>query len=243
VEELICKLLPFEIADGPTNMAADEVLLHTALTGVAALRFYGWSPPTLSLGYFQSESAGRNDHHRAALPLVRRATGGGALVHHREVTYALGLPPGAWQKGTPWTIRMHQIIATALATLGVEAVLQQSSTPCQEGSLCFHHFTRGDVMIGQAKVVGSAQRKRRRAVLQHGGILLARSPHAPSLPGIQELTGQVLSAAQVVNAVAQAFAAATSATFIEDRWSQREREEIDCLKSNIYATAAWNAKR
>ena len=72
MEELTCRLLPYRVADGPTNMATDEALLEAALAGVATLRFYGWSPPTLSLGYFQSERLRLADPLLAALPFVPR---------------------------------------------------------------------------------------------------------------------------------------------------------------------------
>src|SRR5947209_7466749 len=68
------RLLPFAAADGPRNMAADEVLLEAAVGGGASLRFYGWSEPTLSLGYFQPQSVRLSDPRLAGLPWVRRPT-------------------------------------------------------------------------------------------------------------------------------------------------------------------------
>ena len=89
------RLLPFAGADGATNMSADEALLESAVRGVASLRFYTWAAPTLSLGYFQHADV--RDANLARLPWVRRSTGGGAIVHHHELTYALALPAGdAW---------------------------------------------------------------------------------------------------------------------------------------------------
>src|SRR5207249_11851098 len=67
--------------------------------------------------------------------------------------------------------------------------------------LCFQHYTPGDLLVGSAKVVGSAQRRARSAFLQHGSILLARSPYAPALAGIRELTGRDLAIAEVCAAV------------------------------------------
>ncbi len=92
------RLLPFATADGPHNMAADESLLEAAIAGAASLRFYGWSVPTLSLGYFQPQSVRLADSRLTGLPWVRRPTGGAALVHHHELTYAVALPAGRpWQ--------------------------------------------------------------------------------------------------------------------------------------------------
>src|SRR5829696_8825707 len=117
------RLLPWMTTDGPWNMAADEALLASAAAGVASLRFYGWTEPTLSLGYFQPHAPARSLPALASLAWVRRPSGGLALVHHHEVTYALALPPGAaWQPaGQSWLIRMHEVIHEALLAFGVEA--------------------------------------------------------------------------------------------------------------------------
>ncbi len=117
-----CRLLPCIEADGPHNMAADEVLLQSAIRGLASLRFYGWISATVSLGYFQPERRRHDDSRVAALPFVRRASGGDALVHHHEVTYALAVPAGApWLSDEPWPKRMHAIIAAALNEFGIES--------------------------------------------------------------------------------------------------------------------------
>src|SRR5204863_1172395 len=101
-------------------MAADEVLLHAAAGGIASLRFYGWTRPTLSLGYFQPAAVRLNDPLLAPLPWVRRSTGGATLVHHHELTYAFALPPGLpWQPKGSWMLRMHRIIKFALESAGL----------------------------------------------------------------------------------------------------------------------------
>src|SRR5207249_2965292 len=112
MDSVTIRLLPFATADGAHNMAADEVLLESAATGAASLRFYGWSEPTLSLGYFQPEVTRQGNPLLAGLPYVRRPTGGMTLVHHHELTYALALPTPA--KAQPWLCRMHGIIGHAL---------------------------------------------------------------------------------------------------------------------------------
>ena len=158
----VVRLLPFAEADGPHNMAADEVLLDSAVSGIASLRFYVWSRATLSLGYFQPHAVRESDPRLARLPWVRRPTGGDALVHHHELTYALALPSGPpWQvRGDLWLGRMHAVLAEALAALG--AVLEDVGPKARFGDvLCFLHHTPGDLRIGVSKVVGSAQRRRR----------------------------------------------------------------------------------
>jgi lipoate-protein ligase A len=227
-------------------MAADEVLLEAAVAGVASLRFYGWAPATLSLGYFQPEACRRTDPRLTTLPWVRRASGGSALVHHHEITYALALPTGLpWQRrGENWTCRMHGIIAAALATFGVAVrACACGEEQKQGGVLCFLHQTPGDLLLGPHKVVGSAQRKQRGALLQHGGILLAASPHAPALPGIAELSGVRLSVAETCAALCEHFARDTGWILCEGVWTEAERRRGEELSMSKYASAAWNCKR
>jgi lipoate-protein ligase A len=241
----VCRLLPYAVADGPHNMAADEVLLEVAAAGTASLRFYGWSEATLSLGYFQSERLRQKDQALARLPFVRRPTGGATLVHHYEVTYALGLPAGApCHVGEPWLQRMHRIIAGALQELGVAARMYvHAEDRSHAGALCFQRFTAGDLLIGAAKVVGSAQRRQRGALLQHGAILLASSPYTPALLGIQELGKRTLSVKDASVAVRREFSRRTGWDLVEGEWSPEERQRIEQLAAERYTRDRWNRKR
>lgn len=238
-----CRLLPFAVADGPGNMALDEALLQTAAeSGRASLRFYAWEPATLSLGYFQSVGAVESDPLLASLPLVRRPSGGATLVHHLEVTYALVLPTGPPFRGDePWPRRMHRAIVAALADLGVAADLASDETPT-DSPLCFLHVTPADVVIAGHKIVGSAQRKHRGGVLQHGAILLERSPSTPALPGILELTGRRPSALDVADAVADRLAV-SGCRLEPDDWSAEERRTAAEVVARRYTSSAWNYKR
>src|SRR5947208_3547802 len=151
------RLLPFETLPGPANMAADEAMLEGAEAGVASLRFYGWAEPTLSLGYFQPSGDKHTDPRLAGLPWVRRATGGAALVHHHEVTYALALPAGRpWQSaGESWVCRFHRLIAAALTPAGAVTRAVICGEEKRLGAvLCFLHQTPGDLLAASAKVGG-----------------------------------------------------------------------------------------
>jgi lipoyl(octanoyl) transferase len=238
-----CRLLPYAVADGPHNMAADEALLESAAADCASLRFYGWSTATVSLGYFQPERVRYEDKRLAELPWVRRPSGGGTLVHHHEVTYALALPAGSpWQSGEPWLRRMHTIIAAALDGLGVSVRLHGAAEPFA-GFLCFQHFTAGDLLLGPGKVVGSAQRRQRKALMQHGSILLAASPFAPVLPGIKELAGREPSVAETVAAVERAFVRDTGWELVPGEWGGAERQRVEELAAGKYGQDWWNRKR
>jgi len=243
---LKCRLLTYAVADGPRNMATDEVLLHSAAAGVASLRFYGWSPVTLSLGYFQSEKVRQTGPYLAALPFVRRPSGGDTLVHHFELTYALALPAGPpWQTcRDSWFQRMHGVIKAGLAQAGVDARVYKSAPPRNlEGPLCFHHFTAGDLLLEDAKIVGSAQRKHRKALLQHGAILLSRSPHTPSLPGIRELTGRELAVAELCKLIRQEFELHTEWQLESEPLGEAEQQGILDLMARRYTQDFWNRRR
>jgi lipoate-protein ligase A len=239
----LLRLLPFAVADGPTNMAADEVLLGSAAAGTASLRFYAFSAATLSLGYFQPSAAALAYPGLAGLAWVRRPSGGAALVHHHELTYALALPAGpAWQPaGLAWLPRLHELARVALARRGVVARL--CTAEARLGPvLCFRHHTPGDLVLGGHKIAGSAQRKRHGAVLQHGGILLAQSPHTPELPGLAELAGLRLPADALAGDLAEGLAAATGWSVLPGPWSAGERAALPALAAR-YACAGWNLRR
>jgi lipoate-protein ligase A len=240
-----CRLLPYEIADGPANMAADEVLLESAVLSIASLRFYGWSQATVSLGYFQPTSVRLADPLLADRPFVRRPTGGATLLHHYELTYALAVPAGSpWHSATPWLPRMHGIIARALGELGAEVRPHAAAaSPAFSGHLCFMHWTPGDLIAGNAKITGSAQRKQRGALLQHGSILLAQSPCTPMLPGVRELTGNDLAPEAVRSAVLTEFARETSWRIEPATWALAEIERRQELVVTRYANDVWNKKR
>lgn len=241
----LLRLLPFAIADGPRNMAADETLLEAATAGTASLRFYGWSNATLSLGYFQPAARRHDDARLAQLPFVRRPSGGEALVHHHELTYCLALPAGApWQPAGKCGVCMHRVLAAALARLGVTARLADSDRRAPfAGVLCFQHHTPGDLLIGAAKVAGSAQRKQRGALMQHGGLLLAASPHAPELPGVRERTGLDLRPSDVRARVIEELVRETAWSLAISEWTEQEQKRIDELTEVKYRQATWNGKR
>jgi lipoate-protein ligase A len=228
------------------NMALDEVLLQSALErGVASLRFYFWSEPTLSLGYFQSHTERLADSLLKDVAYVRRPTGGAAILHHWEITYALALPAGPpWHSSENWICRIHHAIAGALRRFEVSATPVVCGEEQKLGPhLCFLHQTPADLRINDHKVVGSAQRRPHGATMQHGSILLRRSPHAPSLPGICDLAGREVNASDLEREIVAELSAASRWTFEPDDWSDAERNAAIQLEHTKYATREWNEKR
>lgn len=200
-----CRLIIDPPAAGPWNMAVDEVLLRTAAeSSLATLRFYQWSEATLSLGYFQAHSDRDRHPPSLACPAVRRLSGGGAILHDRELTYSLALPtmhPLAADPSQLYDL-IHGALVRAL-TKCVGSNLEFAERRCgadvtstsdgPEPFLCFQRLegvTLADrTAARQVKIAGSAQRRRQSAILQHGSVLLSMSSFAPELPGVGDLAG------------------------------------------------------
>ncbi len=258
----VFRLLIDPPAPGAWNMAVDEALLESATAGGSgALRLYQWNPATLSLGYFQA-AADRESHAASReCPLVRRASGGGAILHDRELTYSIVLPQPAANalSATALYNSIHESLVAALVELGIPAVLHcpsahQVSGPRQtaaEPFLCFQRRTRGDVLCQGAKIVGSAQRRRRGAVLQHGSILLARSPQAPELPGIEDLagrrlpreSGEALPVAVLIAAWLPHLAARLPARLVPSALTPVIKSRVDSLAAERFAAPAFTRQR
>jgi lipoate-protein ligase A len=192
---LIGRLIIDEPATGSWNMAVDAAILGSlSPDSVPTLRFYRWASPTISLGYFQA-MADRSKHRESeGIDVVRRATGGGAIIHDRELTYSLTIPTPTQRTGAvPWLYeRVHQCVIAALASSGIHASrcgMTSSLNRETEPFLCFQRRTDEDVIVAGYKVLGSAQRRGPFGVLQHGSLLLQASNFAPQLPGLIELAG------------------------------------------------------
>lgn len=187
-------------ASGAWNMAVDEVLLISALERECpSVRVYQWETPTVSLGHFQSPRDPVLDERFRSLPRVRRLSGGGAILHDREVTYSCAIPRSHPLAGNPVRIYevVHEAIIALLARQGISAKLRGSAKQEPEPFLCFGRGDPRDIVIGTDKIVGSAQRRRAGAILQHGAILLAASSHSVEFPGIRELAGIDLDPAEL----------------------------------------------
>ena len=180
-------------------MAVDEALLvgeDSADKDAAdiTLRFYEWQEPTLSLGYFQS-LADRSQHNASQdCTVVRRASGGGAILHDRELTYSLVAPVSQRFGASAAELYdlAHQTLVEVLSDWNITARLCASdellALSATQPFLCFQRRSRGDVLLGAHKICGSAQRRHQARVLQHGSVLLKRSPAAPELSGIRDLS-------------------------------------------------------
>jgi len=184
---------------GVVNMALDEVLLlGVAAGGCPVLRLYGWKPPAVSIGYAQRADSevdlGRCQH--AGIDVVRRFTGGRAVLHWNELTYSVICNDG--QSEISGSIeeshrRIGECLAEGMRLLGIDVELERGRSsggdahaghPDAESSHspCFSSTARWEVKSGGRKLIGSAQRRIRGAMLQHGSVLLG--PEHCRLPSL-----------------------------------------------------------
>jgi lipoate-protein ligase A len=212
-------------ADGATNMALDEALAaEAARLDRVLVRISTWSEPTLSLGAFQAIAEARAHRALAGLRIVRRPSGGGAILHGSDVTLSVAVPRLHPCGGTPQRLydAVHEALVAELSAGGVKAGLSAGGAragrsgsdrvdpdsgpeappaagpPAEGPLLCFDRRAVGDVVMpvpdgrfgSDAKILGSAQRRLRGAVLQHGSLLLAANrlvPEESRHPGLEEL--------------------------------------------------------
>jgi lipoyl(octanoyl) transferase len=175
---------------GWANMAIDQTILDRAeQLGESWLRLYGWEPHCLSFGRHEPATR-RYDRARIAamgIDTVRRPTGGRAVWHAHELTYAIAAPSARFGTLQEAYLEIHHMIGHALGKLGINVVLasRRESVPLDAGP-CFSQPAGGEVLVSGRKVVGSAQLRQGGALLQHGSILLGDG---------QEMVQQVMTGA------------------------------------------------
>jgi lipoate-protein ligase A len=172
------RLLVTPPASGAVNMALDEALMERAReTREWVLRVYSWSRPTISLGRNQT-ARGCYDLTRIReldLDVVRRPTGGRAILHHREITYSVTAPASDAGELRESYSRINRLLLGALNTLGAHAeVASDRRRSVRPGMApCFDEPSPGELVLGGRKLAGSAQWRADGALLQHGSILIA----------------------------------------------------------------------
>ncbi len=164
-------LLDSGACDCAYNMALDETLLELAPEfQQSILRFYGWTQPAASFGYFQKIA----DIERATAlrPLVRRPTGGGMVPHDADWTYSVVIPPNhLWYglRASESYERIHQWIQSALSALGIATEL----APCCRKEIpgqCFAGYEKSDLLSLGRKIAGAAQRRTKNGLLIQGSV-------------------------------------------------------------------------
>lgn len=173
-EGLSWRILVDEARSGAANMARDHAITEALRPGTGTVRFYRWSPATLSFGRNEPVTVGYRDFLRRhpEMGVVRRPTGGRAVIHDRELTYSVAVPARAYGGPRRAYRKVNEGLVEALRRLGVDARAAAGTVLPPGAGPCFLEPAEGEVVVEGRKLVGSAQVRIGRAVLQHGSVLL-----------------------------------------------------------------------
>lgn len=255
--------------DGATNMAIDEAILSAVIEGSSppTLRFYAWSPPCLSLGRNQPLAEVDLAACRAhGVDVVRRPTGGRAILHTDELTYSVTLlqsDPRATGDVVDSYRRLSEGLMAGLLSLGVGAaqVTGQHNAGLPPTPVCFEMPSKYEIAVGGRKLVGSAQWRARGGVLQHGSLPLHgdlarivdylqfdddRRPAQRHLVRARALTlaealGRVLTFDEAAQAMTEGFARALRLNLVQGHLTEREQSHAAELRRERYGAESWTA--
>ncbi|MGH7993903.1 MAG: lipoate--protein ligase family protein [Limisphaerales bacterium] len=227
------------------NMALDQALLEAlSRLGKPVLRFYGWSEPAATFGYFQRYA----DVERATplRPLIRRPTGGGIVPHDADWTYSLVFPPGhEWHllKAEESYRRVHEWIQSAFAKLKIKTDLASCCNPSTLGtrhssppSACFAGYEKFDLLWKGKKIAGAAQRRNKLGLLIQGSV--QPLPFQKS-----EVRSQKSERAAWQNATRDAGRAVLGADCQEFELDDALQQRVEFLMRQKYSQTAYNHKR
>jgi lipoate-protein ligase A len=251
-------LAPSSRGDGAWNMAVDEALMESVAAGesLPALRFYQWSPPCLSLGRRQPLVGVDQERLRAdGYDVVRRETGGWAILHTDELTYSVTLSPTDPRADGPILDayrKLSQGLVAGLALLGVQAEMKPASASGTHNlsAACFEVPSAYEITAGGRKLIGSAQARPNGRVLQHGTLPLygditrvtryltfpdeaARAALARQLAEhattLEVVAGRSIEFAEAAQMMAEGFASALRLTLEVSDLTQSERDRAEVI--------------
>jgi len=269
---VIWRLVRTEPMDGAENMAVDEVLMRGSRGGMPTLRFYTWSPPAVSVGYFQqlTDEVRLDRCREAGVDVVRRLTGGRAVLHEHEVTYSVTAPVSLFPGDVVETFRyLSAGLLEGLRLLGLEAEVTRAGGgrgPATSPA-CFDAAAGYEVVARGKKIIGSAQTRREGALLQHGSILIRFDARrltsllnftGPPLgsweerrvveylmeraAGLSDVLGRELEPAEVTEAFIAGFARALGWELKEIPLTPEEVRQARLLAQR-YRSREWNEER
>ncbi|MHB8835264.1 MAG: lipoate--protein ligase family protein [Candidatus Methylomirabilia bacterium] len=264
----VWRLLDSGPAPGAWNLALDEAIFLSVRSGASppTLRLYRWSAPALSIGYAQDRDrdVDREACRARGIPVIRRFTGGRAVLHDAEVTYSVAAPAGLPGFGTGLDAAYRMVAAGLIAglrLLGLSAAMpspgpRDPSRPHRHAA-CFAVAARHEIAVAGRKMIGSAQRREGGAFLQHGSILLeshaellgrvlrgrAATRPVAGMTGLADVLPLCPAPAAVVAAIVNGCAAAWDACFVPGEIGPAEVQAALTLEANRYRSEDWNAGR
>jgi len=259
------RLLRSAPAGGATNMAVDEAILRAVAAELSppTLRLYAWEPACLSLGRAQGVADADVDALRAAgFGLVRRPTGGKAILHVDELTYSVVAPetePRVTGSIVESYRRLSAGLVRGLERLGVAEVVADRRWGGNrlEGPVCFELLSNYEITFGERKLVGSAQMRSRGVVLQHGALplygdvaricrFLISRPDPTRVRArattLEQALGRPVAWDEAADAVAAGFAELLNLHLEPGALTSEELALAEELRTQKYATGEWTRK-
>ncbi len=246
---------------GAWNMAIDEAMLlaHTAGLTPPTLRLYRWQPPAISLGLLQPfEAINETACRQLGFEIVRRPSGGGAVLHQHEITYAVVVdgklcPYGSSVLSTyRW---LAEGLKAGLKRLGVDissSPPSQSTSPATK-SFCFARLTDADLSVNGRKLGGAAQARKRNFLLQHGSIPLQLDMEAierifgstdrGQFTWVEEVLGRDIALDEFAEALVQGFSEALGIAFTVSGLTPAEQQLADLLFRYKYGAVKWTKEK
>lgn len=253
--------------DGPRNMALDEAIARAVEAGRVAptVRFYAWDKPTVSLGCLQTARGAveREACDARGVRIVRRPTGGRAVLHDDELTYSVCVPlDRSWARlsvGESFR-RIGEGLVVGLRRLGIAATLGNTGgtvAPSEAAGACFQTPRMPAVLAAGKKLVGSAQRRLGGVILQHGSLLLGvdLAMHQAVFPGwprddpgrgvtwLKALLREVPARSDIERALIEGWAAVLNIRGVPGALTTAERCDAARLAMIRYGTPAWTWRR
>jgi lipoyl(octanoyl) transferase len=242
------RLLDTGKGDAWFNMAVDEAILDSINKGTSplTLRFYGWSRPAVSIGYFQSIEKIKNKLTKK-VDFVRRITGGGAVYHSTDITYSLIIENNGKYEVKNFIKSVSGFLLAGLHKLnrGFRLYIRDAEPVSVSDCLCFSGPQYGDVVFNRKKIGGGAQRRSGKAILYQGSILFEKVHGYNGLfknsVSLKDIVGEKCSRPDIQGLIAGSFASGFSATIKTGDVLKHEKKLAEDLLQK-YKSYFWNNK-
>lgn len=265
------RLITSESQNGFINMAIDEAIAIACDKQLSppTLRLYTWNPPCVSIGYFQdvNEVIDISECKRQNIDIVRRLTGGKAVLHNKELTYSIISPSknDIFPNGIKGSYKaIADCLLHGIKDLGISGEITESPSKKGDGFSCFLDTSFYEISVKGKKLIGSAQKRWRTLFLQHGSIIISPSHtqlasllrfnkeeertgfinlHKEKSTSIEEETKKSSDIIEIKSAIKKGFEEKTGIKLFEEELTDFEKTEAQRLFKEKYGNDNWNLKR
>ncbi len=257
--------------NGFMNMAIDEAIAIACEKGIAppTLRLYTWNPPCISIGYFQdvNEAVDISECKRQNIDIVRRLTGGSAVLHNKELTYSI--ISSSKNQIFPMNIKgsykaIADCLLQGLKNMGISGEIAESPSKKRSWFSCFLNTSFYEISAKGKKLIGSAQKRWRNHFLQHGSIIISPSYtqladflrfnsdeerarfinlHKEKSTSIENEAKKMPDMTEIISAIKKGFEESIGIKFFEEELTYFEKRETQRLLNERYENDNWNIIR